>query len=115
MKTNFPSSPFRTAEAAREDIFQSLHCALPGIVQAWHSDTQTVDVLPAIRDRSLNGLTAELPLIRDVPVFYPGGANSAPDVSHLGRGRMSADFRGCLHGWLVCSWGRAGRGDAKET
>ena len=55
-------------EAIKKDILSSLHCALPGIVEGFDAERQTASVRPAVRARS--GM--ELPLLRDVPVFFPG-------------------------------------------
>ena len=49
----------------------SLHCALPGIVEGFDPERQTADVRPAVKARS----GVELPLLRDVPVFFPGTKN----------------------------------------
>ena len=58
-------------KALKKEIFSSLHCALPGIVESFDPDTQTVCVQPVAR----KGLVS-LPLLRDVPVFFPGGRGS---------------------------------------
>ena len=55
-------------EALRRDFLFSFHCAMPGIVESFDPETQTVTVRPAI---------AQLPLLRDVPVFFPGTRSSA--------------------------------------
>ena len=63
-------APAETA-ALKKDILSSLHCALPGTVESFDPRTRTVDVRPA----PLKGLP--LPLIRDVPVFFPGNRDRA--------------------------------------
>ena len=55
----------------KEDILTSLHCALPGIVESFDTDTQTACVRPAVKRRHADMVFA-LPLLRDVPVFFPG-------------------------------------------
>ena len=55
-------------EALRKDFLSCLHCAMPGIVESFDPATQTVTVRPAI---------AGFPLLRDVPVFFPGTRSSA--------------------------------------
>ena len=55
-------------EALRRDFLFSFHCAMPGIVESFDPETQTVTVRPA---------NAQLPLLRDVPVFFPGTRSSA--------------------------------------
>ena len=54
-------------QALKQDIFESLHCALPGKVISFDTDSQTAIIQPAIR----TGSDVDLPLLRDVPVFMP--------------------------------------------
>lgn len=58
-------------------VKQELHCAMPGIVRDYDPVTQTVSVQPAVRDRRLGLGYEDLPLLLDVPVFFPGGASVA--------------------------------------
>ena len=53
--------------ALKQEIAASLHCALPGIVEAYDPEMQTAAVRPAV---------AGMPLLRDVPVFFPGSRDS---------------------------------------
>lgn len=53
--------------ALKREIFSSLHCAMPGIVESFDPETQTASVRPAVRNGSFS-----LPVIQDVPVFFPG-------------------------------------------
>jgi hypothetical protein len=69
----------------KRDIFESLHCALPGKVVSFDAVSQTAVICPAvIREverqgrfsRSRDGTARSrpfvpLPLLRDVPVFMP--------------------------------------------
>ena len=70
-------------KALKDEIHASLHCALPGTVEAFDPETQTVSVRPALHlssrpERSgAEGSPPALPLIRDVPVFFPGSRDSA--------------------------------------
>ena len=65
-------------ELFRRELLSSLHCALPGIVTAFDPITQTVTVQPAMRSRlSGSSDTLLLPLIHDVPVFFPGSRRAA--------------------------------------
>lgn len=57
--------------ALKKEIFSSLHCAMPGVVESFDAATQTASVRPALKHSS-----ATLPVIRDVPVYFPGGAAS---------------------------------------
>ena len=53
-------------EALKQEIFQSLHCALPGNVVSFDPDTQTASIQPAVKLGSL-----PYPVLTDVPVFMP--------------------------------------------
>lgn len=65
-------------ELFRRELLSSLHCALPGIVTAFDPATQTATVQPAMRSRlSGSSDTILLPLIHDVPVFFPGSRHAA--------------------------------------
>ena len=70
-------------EALKLDLFSSLHCALPGTVEAWDPETRTADIRPAARPQNRrNGSTPNpLPVLRDVPVFLPRGLESQCTVS----------------------------------
>ncbi len=66
----FPSG----IRALKKEILSSLHCALPGIVEAFDPETRTAAVRPALKRRMGFGTAGEgcvLPLLRDVPVFMP--------------------------------------------
>ena len=54
-------------QALKQDIFESLHCALPGTVVSFDAETQTAVIQPAVKTASC----VELPVLRDVPVFMP--------------------------------------------
>ena len=53
-------------EALKQEIFHSLHCALPGNVISFDPETQTAAIQPAVRLGSL-----PYPVLTDVPVFMP--------------------------------------------
>ena len=53
-------------EALRQEIFGSLHCALPGTVVSYDEERQTAEVQPAVKLGSVN-----YPVLADVPVFMP--------------------------------------------
>lgn len=57
--------------ALKEEIRSSMHCALPGVVESFDADTQTVSVRPMLKQKKA------LPMIRNVPVFFPGTRESA--------------------------------------
>ena len=61
-------------ETALESAGTGIRVAIPGIVQAWNAEEQTVTVQPAIREKvSMNGVRQEMniPLLVDVPVVMP--------------------------------------------
>lgn len=69
-------APGAELEALKNAIRQEMHCALPAVVESYDKATQTVTVKPAIREQLSGGAYVELPLLSDVPVFFPGGAAS---------------------------------------
>ena len=63
----------------KREIMESLHVALPGIVERFDPEAGTVDVQPALRRRiGPNGDAVLVPVLREVPVFLP--AFSDPDL-----------------------------------
>ena len=52
--------------ALKEEIFSSLHCALPGNVVSFDAEKQTAEIRPAVKLGSL-----AFPVLSDVPVFMP--------------------------------------------
>ena len=54
-------------QALKQDIFESLHCALPGTVISFDAESQTAVIQPAVKTSS----GVAFPLLRDVPVFMP--------------------------------------------
>ena len=55
-----------TREALKQEIFSSLHCALPGTVVSFDAERQTAEVQPAVKTGSM-----AYPVLPDVPVFMP--------------------------------------------
>ena len=53
-------------EALKQELFSSLHCALPGMVVSFDSVTRTAEIQPAVKMGSLT-----YPVLADVPVFMP--------------------------------------------
>ena len=53
-------------EALKQEIFSSLHCALPGTVISFDSEKQTAEIQPAVKLGSML-----FPVLADVPVFMP--------------------------------------------
>ena len=62
--------------AIKKELYSSLHCALPGIVESFDAETRTATVRPAVKHTVSfrpGGASGEifLPLLHDVPVFMP--------------------------------------------
>ena len=53
-------------EALKQDIFSSLHCALPGTVLSFDAESQTAEIQLAVKIGSMS-----FPVLADVPVFMP--------------------------------------------
>ena len=53
--------------ALKKEIFSSLHCALPGIVESFDVDSVTAVIRPAVK----NSAGIAFPVLYDVPVFMP--------------------------------------------
>ena len=53
-------------EALKHEIFNTLHCALPGNVVSFDPETQTASIQPAVKLGHL-----PYPVLTDVPVFMP--------------------------------------------
>ena len=60
-------------EALRSDIFYSLRVAMPGTVISFDPEKQTANIQPAMTDRR----HVKWPMMRDVPVFFPGSRDCA--------------------------------------
>ncbi len=81
-------------QALKQEIFSTLHVAMPGIVQSYDAEKRTAVVQPALRRKNASGDTVIAPLLRDVPVFLSPSAEVTPGVSCL---LIFADF--CIDGW----------------
>ncbi len=83
-------------QALKEEIFASLHVAMPGIIQAYDAEKRTAVVQPAIRRKNDAGEIITAPVLQDVPVFLSGSSSEiVPGASCL---LIFADF--CIDGWL---------------
>ena len=58
----------------REEIASSIHCALPGKVERFDSESCTADIRPMVRRRA-GGRVVAMPVLKGVPVFSAGGAD----------------------------------------
>ena len=59
-------------QALKEEIFSTLHVAMPGIVMAYDAATRTADVQPALVRKDSEGNDVTAPLLKTVPVFLCG-------------------------------------------
>ena len=64
-------------EAFRRELLSACHSSMPGIVESFNPETQTACIRPAVRFRRGGSEPVQLPLLRDVPVFFPGNRASA--------------------------------------
>ena len=53
-------------DALKQELFSSLHCALPGTVVSFDAESQTAEIQPAVKLGSMM-----YPVLSDVPVFMP--------------------------------------------
>ncbi len=83
-------------QALKEEIFASLHVAMPGIIQAYDAEKRTAVVQPALRRKNDAGEIIMAPVLQDVPVFLSGTVTDvvAGDSCLL----IFADF--CIDGWF---------------
>lgn len=59
-------------QALKEEIFSTLHVAMPGIVMAYDAAARTANVLPALVRKDSEGNEVAAPLLKAVPVFLCG-------------------------------------------
>ena len=84
--------------ALKKDIMASMHCALPGIVESYNTETQTASVRPALRSRAGKDVV-QLPLLTDVPVFIPGSEHGNWTVE-AGDSCLLIFSDACIDGWF---------------
>ena len=61
---------YEEIKTLKDNIFSSIHCALPGTVMSFDAESQTAVIQPAVKRRA-DQRDVPLPLLRDVPVFMP--------------------------------------------
>ena len=83
-------------QALKEEIFSSLHVAMPGIVQSYDPECGTAVVQPALKRKNAAGETVTAPLLRDVLVFRC--STSGTVASGTPCLLIFADF--CIDGWF---------------
>ena len=98
-------------EALKQEIFSSLHCALPGEVVEYYADEGTADIQPTIRTRS--GI--QLPILRNVPVFYWGRYNFNPREGELTPFPSFSDIFCFFLGFSLVSCGKTAYNMAKRA
>ena len=90
-------------QAAMDSAGISIRVAVPGIVQSWNADEQTVTVQPAIREKvSFGGVGQEMniPLLVDVPVVMPrAGGYSLVFVPQQGDECLIVFGDMCMDAW----------------
>ena len=91
MPENIYLSP-EEREALKQEIFSSLHCALPGNVVSFDAEKKTAEIQPAVK---LGSMT--FPVLTDVPVFMPVPFNVHPGDACL---VVFADVN--IDGWFEC-------------
>ena len=79
-------------DALKQEIFSSLHCALPGNVVSFDAERQTAEIRPAVK---LGSMT--FPVLTDVPVFMPVPFDVHPGDACL---VVFADVN--IDGWFEC-------------
>ena len=63
-------SSSKEREALKQEIFSSLHCALPGKVVSFNAEKGMADIQPGLLGTAGNSVLP-YPLLRDVPVYLP--------------------------------------------
>lgn len=71
-------------QALKQEIFSTLHVAMPGILQSYNAEARTADIQPALLRKNAAGEEIAAPLLRDVPVFLCGAAAQSEAVPALG-------------------------------
>lgn len=69
-------SPGAAMQALRKAVAQDTRVALPCKVLSYDAATQTISAQPLIHEKQA-GQDAALPVLNDVPVYFPGGVNVA--------------------------------------
>lgn len=69
-------SPGAAMQALRKAVAQDIRVAVPCKVLSYDPSTQTVSAQPLVHEKQA-GQDTLLPVLNDVPVYFPGGANLA--------------------------------------
>ena len=83
-------------EALKQEILSTMHCAMPGNIVSFDSDSGLASVQPGLRRKTSSGEILTIPILTEVPVFLPSAdqAVSVGDPCIL----LFMDF--CLDGFL---------------
>ena len=93
-------APGEEYDLMRESIMRELHVATPGIIQSFDSENQTAVIKPVIRSRK-DGKNVDMPMLTDVPVFFPGGSAGAITYPvNVGDECLVIFADGCIDGWF---------------
>jgi hypothetical protein len=57
----------------KQDIFSTLNCHMPGLIQSFNADACTAVVQPVFKRMLANGTVVSRPVLVDCPVLFPGG------------------------------------------
>lgn len=88
-------------EALRQAVGQEIRSAVPGIVKAFDAASQTATILPAVQEKDADGEWVTLPLLLDVPVFFPGGSGTAITFPvRTGDDCLVVFSDTCIDGWF---------------
>ncbi len=95
-----PVSP-ETLLSLKQEIFSSLHVALPGIIESFDAETLTVSVRPALRRRAgLDRQPIPVPILQEVPVFQPAFSDPQMKLSVKPGDMCLLIFADCnIDGW----------------
>ncbi len=66
-----PSFLHRALDRMKREIFETLHVAMPGIIQSWDPETGLADVRPTLARQMPTGKILQAPLLSGVPVLRP--------------------------------------------
>ena len=99
--TELVSLSLADLRALIREVLASMHCCAVGFIQSFDPYTQTATIRPAMRSRGKDGSDIQPPLLRDVPVFFPGGKSSAMTYPISPGDECLVIFNDfCIDGWF---------------
>lgn len=91
--------PGQKEQLLKEVIASENHVSMPGIVKSYNREEQTVTVQLAIR-KKIDGKEVKLPLLTDVPVFFPGNSVTSLNFPvRPGDDCLVVFADSCIDGW----------------